>query len=84
MNGHAIAGGCVLDCCADKRIAAKDGGRIGVTELLVGVPFPPMAMEVMRFDRRRSFSAGDPERRDIPDRRGAGRRSITSSSSPRR
>jgi enoyl-CoA hydratase len=49
VNGHAIAGGCVLECCADKRIAAKDGGRIGVTELLVGVPFPPLAFEVMKF-----------------------------------
>lgn len=49
VNGHAIAGGCVLQCCADKRIAAKDVGRTGVTELLVGVPFPAMAFEVMRF-----------------------------------
>jgi enoyl-CoA hydratase len=49
VNGHAIAGGCVLACCADKRIAARDGGRMGVTELLVGVPFPAMAFEVMRF-----------------------------------
>jgi enoyl-CoA hydratase len=49
VNGHAVAGGCVLQCCADKRIAAKDVGRIGVTELLVGVPFPAMAFEVMRY-----------------------------------
>jgi enoyl-CoA hydratase len=49
VNGHAIAGGCVLACCADRRMAAREGGRIGVTELLVGVPFPPMAFEVMRF-----------------------------------
>ena len=49
VNGHAIAGGCVLACCADKRIAVRDGGRIGVTDLLVGVPFPAMAFEVMRF-----------------------------------
>ena len=49
VNGHAIAGGCVLECCADKRIAASGSARIGVTELLVGVPFPPMAFEVMRF-----------------------------------
>ncbi|WP_163451993.1 enoyl-CoA hydratase/isomerase family protein, partial [Escherichia coli] len=40
VNGHAIAGGCVLASCADKRIAARDVGRIGVTEVLVGVPFP--------------------------------------------
>ena len=37
------------ECCADRRIAARDGGRIGVTELLVGVPFPPLAFEIMRF-----------------------------------
>jgi len=49
VNGHAIAGGCVLECCADKRIAMAGGGRIGVTELLVGVPFPPLAFEIMRF-----------------------------------
>ena len=49
VNGHAIAGGCVLECCADKRIASRDNFRIGVTELLVGVPFPAMAFEVMRF-----------------------------------
>jgi enoyl-CoA hydratase len=49
VNGHAIAGGCVLACCADKRIAAREAGLIGVTELLVGVPFPAMAFEVMRF-----------------------------------
>jgi enoyl-CoA hydratase len=49
VNGHAIAGGCVLQCCADRRIAAKDVGRVGVTELLVGVPFPALAFEVMRF-----------------------------------
>jgi enoyl-CoA hydratase len=48
INGHAIAGGCVLACAADKRLMARDAGRIGVTELLVGVPFPPAAMEIMR------------------------------------
>jgi enoyl-CoA hydratase len=48
INGHAIAGGCVLAACADRRIMANDGGRIGVTELLVGVPFPALAFEIMR------------------------------------
>ena len=48
INGHAIAGGCVLALCADHRIMANDGGRIGVTELLVGVPFPALAFEIMR------------------------------------
>jgi len=48
INGHAIAGGCVLACAADRRLVARDGGRIGVTELLVGVPLPPVAIEIMR------------------------------------
>lgn len=48
INGHAIAGGCVLACATDKRLMAREGGRIGVTELIVGVAFPPIALEIMR------------------------------------
>ena len=48
INGHAIAGGCVLACCADRRIMAREAGRMGVTEILVGVPFPALAFEVVR------------------------------------
>jgi enoyl-CoA hydratase len=49
INGHAIAGGAVLAACADRRIMANGSGRIGVTELLVGVPFPALAFEIVRF-----------------------------------
>jgi enoyl-CoA hydratase len=49
VNGHAIAGGCVLTCAADRRLMARGEGRIGITELLVGVPFPVIALEIMRF-----------------------------------
>lgn len=49
VNGHAIAGGAVLACCGDRRVMAQDVGRIGITELLVGVPFPALAFEVVRF-----------------------------------
>ena len=49
LNGHAIAGGCVLAQACDFRIMAAGKGRIGVPELLVGVPFPPLVLEVMRF-----------------------------------
>jgi enoyl-CoA hydratase len=49
VNGHAIAGGCVLACCADRRIMARAAGRIGITELLVGVPFPALAFEIVRL-----------------------------------
>jgi enoyl-CoA hydratase len=49
VNGHAMAGGCVLTCAADRRLMAQGNGRIGITELLVGVPFPVIALEIMRF-----------------------------------
>jgi enoyl-CoA hydratase len=49
VNGHAIAGGCILSCCADWRVMVPADARIGVTELLVGVSFPPLAFEIMRF-----------------------------------
>jgi len=48
-NGHAIAGGCVLVLAADARLMAAGSGRIGLPELLVGVPFPAAALEVVRF-----------------------------------
>lgn len=48
INGHAIAGGCILPCTCDSRLMASGGGRIGVTELLVGVPFPTAALEPVR------------------------------------
>jgi enoyl-CoA hydratase len=47
-NGHAIAGGGILVLAADYRLMAEGNGRIGVPELLVGVPFPTAAMEVVR------------------------------------
>jgi enoyl-CoA hydratase len=49
VNGHAIAGGCIIACAADYRLMAQDGGRIGIPELLVGVPFPVVPLEIMRF-----------------------------------
>lgn len=48
VNGHAIAGGCVLAACADVTVMAEGRGRIGVPEMAVGVPFPRVAVEVLR------------------------------------
>jgi enoyl-CoA hydratase len=48
VNGHAIAGGCLIACASDHRIMAEGTGRIGVTELLVGVPFPDLPLEIVR------------------------------------
>ncbi|MFD0688739.1 enoyl-CoA hydratase/isomerase family protein [Actinomadura fibrosa] len=49
VNGHAIAGGCVLAAACDHRVMASGAGTIGVPELKVGVPFPYAALEIMRF-----------------------------------
>ncbi len=48
LNGHAIAGGCVIACACDYRIMSDGKGKIGVPELRVGVPFPPVALEIIR------------------------------------
>jgi enoyl-CoA hydratase len=47
VNGHAIAGGAILVSACDHRVMS--GGRIGVTELRVGVPFPVAAMEILHY-----------------------------------
>lgn len=49
IEGPAIAGGCIVACAADERLLAAERGRIGVTEVLVGVPFPPTPLEIVRF-----------------------------------
>ena len=48
VNGHAIAGGCILALGCDRRLMAEGKGTMGVAELRVGVPFPPVALEIVR------------------------------------
>jgi enoyl-CoA hydratase/carnithine racemase len=48
VNGPAVAGGCILACACDRRVMV-DGARIGASELLVGVPFPVAALEILRW-----------------------------------
>lgn len=55
LNGNAIAGGCVIACACDYKIAAKGEAKIGVPEVLVGVPFPPLAFEIVRFAASHQF-----------------------------
>ncbi len=49
ITGHAIAGGMVLALCADIRVASA-GGRYGLTEVQVGVPYPQAAIGVVRAE----------------------------------
>lgn len=54
INGHAIAGGAVIACAADYRVLARGNARMGVPELRVGVPFPDLALEIVRSAVARS------------------------------
>ena len=47
INGHAIAGGCILAAACDHRIMTEGTGRIGIPELAVGVPFPALPLQIM-------------------------------------
>jgi enoyl-CoA hydratase len=49
LNGHAIAGGCVLALCCDHRVArANLRTRIGLNEVALGVRFPPGVLRLVR------------------------------------
>ena len=49
VNGHAIAGGLVLALCGDYRVGAT-AGKLGLTELRVGIPYPAAAMAIVRAE----------------------------------
>ena len=49
VNGHAIAGGCILALACDHRVAARGGtARIGLNEAALGLVFPPRILELVR------------------------------------
>lgn len=49
VTGHAIAGGAVLAAACDHAVLTDDPRtRVGLAELAVGVPFPTVAIELMR------------------------------------
>jgi enoyl-CoA hydratase len=50
VNGHAIAGGLVLVLACDYRVGAAGHYQIGLTEARAGVPFPRVAMAVVRAE----------------------------------
>jgi enoyl-CoA hydratase len=49
VNGHAIAGGYILAAAADRILMAEGPARAGVTEMAVGLPFPAIALELLRM-----------------------------------
>jgi len=49
VNGHAIAGGCVIALCCDLRIAVNNPrARIGLNEVARGLEFPPKILALAR------------------------------------
>jgi enoyl-CoA hydratase len=49
VNGHAIAGGLILALCGDHRVGSG-AGKLGLTELRVGIPYPAAAMAIVRAE----------------------------------
>lgn len=48
INGHAIAGGCVLAMQADVRVMASGTGTIGLNEVQLGIGLPAPVLETLR------------------------------------
>ncbi len=40
INGHAIAGGCLLALACDRRVMARSRARLGLSEINLGIPLP--------------------------------------------
>jgi enoyl-CoA hydratase len=49
VTGHAIAGGLIAALCADYRVGSTEG-KLGLTELRVGVPYPAVAIAVVNAE----------------------------------
>jgi len=48
LNGHAVAGGCILALCCDYRFLADGRRRMGLNEIHLGVPVPYVADCILR------------------------------------
>jgi enoyl-CoA hydratase len=48
VNGHAIAGGCVLALQADQRLMAAGEARLGLNEVRLGIGLPAVVVETLR------------------------------------
>ena len=48
IDGHAIAGGCVLALMCDERICIDDGAKIGLNETQLGIGLPAIVIEPLR------------------------------------
>lgn len=49
INGHALAGGCVLGLMCDVRIMAAGSARVGLDEIQLGIGLPSIVVEPLRI-----------------------------------
>lgn len=47
LGGHAIAGGCLLAMACDRRVMARAGTRLGLSEVNLGIPVPAGAVAML-------------------------------------
>jgi enoyl-CoA hydratase len=47
IAGHAIGGGCLLAMACDRRVMARAGARLGLSEINLGIPVPAGAVAML-------------------------------------
>ncbi len=48
VNGHAVAGGCVLSMACDYRVGVDGPFKIGMNEMAIGLTLPAVVTEILR------------------------------------
>lgn len=48
VNGHAVAGGCVLAMACDYRVGTAGAYKIGMNEIAIGLTLPAIVTEILR------------------------------------
>ncbi len=48
VNGHAVAGGCVLAMACDRRVGTRGPYKVGMNEMAIGLTLPAVVTEILR------------------------------------
>lgn len=48
VNGHAVAGGCVLAMACDERVGTHGAFKVGMNEMAIGLRLPAVVTEIIR------------------------------------